>query len=191
MMEHPIMMWPTSDNDPNDRNRQRFRHRDHGDLQLAYLIVEELVADARVADQPIGVEVRNGVVVLTGTVDTPETRDLVGDTVRQTGGVVDICNALQVTAPADTRPTHHSVDPSSDQRFQEIVAPLTAARRASPRDIPAARRFPALSLFLGVITWGALTILVVWLGWAGAVLAGAVAMVIATFVHHRESDSRR
>jgi hypothetical protein len=189
VMEHQIMMWPTADDDPNNWNRQRFRRRDDHDVRLAYLIVEELVADVRVNSQPIGVEVQNGVAVLTGTVDTPETRKLVGDTAQQVYGVTDVCNALEVPATVDrfasTGPFDDRDSRCSDRLFQQIVAHLADADPVPDGGVPDARRFRAFLLFLGLVLWGAVAILIIWLGWAGIVLAAAVAGVVATIVHRR------
>ena len=97
------MTWPMPDDDPNRWNDQQFRQRSTRDARLACLIVEELVADTRISSQPIGVEVQNGVVVLTGTVDTSTTRDLIACTARDVNGVADVCNVLQVPHLAGRR----------------------------------------------------------------------------------------
>ncbi|WP_158647286.1 BON domain-containing protein [Actinoplanes sp. ATCC 53533] len=184
------MAWPIPD-DPDHWNRQRFRRRDDHDVQLAYLIVEELVGDVRVNSQPINVEVQNGVAVLTGTVDTAQTKELVGDIARRVYGVTDVCNALQVPAPTGgitgSRQFHDLDYHSSDHLFQEIIARQANGDRAPDGGIPNARQFRAVLLFLGAVLWGALTSLIIWLGWVGLVLAGAAATVIATCLHHRAS----
>jgi osmotically-inducible protein OsmY len=68
----------------------------HGDEEIAQDVISELTWDARVNPNEIGVHVRNGVVVLTGEVDTYVKRQAAEDAALTVRGVKAIANDIEV-----------------------------------------------------------------------------------------------
>lgn len=175
------MMWPIPDDDPNRWDRQKFPQRSTRDVRLAFQVIAELSGDARVSDQPIAVQVQNGVVVLTGEVDASETKEMIGDTVRRLDGVNDVCNTLRVSA-ADNRPVALQAE---EQLFQDIVARLAIPESSPGVGFASDRRIRPFMVFLALALWVALTILTVWLAWPGVLIAVIVTTTIAGLLRRR------
>ncbi|MEU8262579.1 BON domain-containing protein [Micromonospora sp. NPDC048999] len=64
------------------------------DLRIAALVAQRLSADWTTRRQQISVSVQNRVVILTGMVADPATRQAAGDLAWDVTGVFDVCNAL-------------------------------------------------------------------------------------------------
>ncbi|WP_051797158.1 BON domain-containing protein [Catenuloplanes japonicus] len=146
--------------DPDDRRTPNPRDRrtpDPGDLRLAARVARELLADARIRDEPIRIAVQNRVVILTGVAGA-HVRDAAGAVARGSEGVRDVCNLIR---PPDGTPSD----------FDEIVAGL----RSAPRPYPL--RVFALVSFVLIVAWTLLLIAVFRLGWTAAVLACAVLLI--------------
>ncbi|MET0418901.1 MAG: BON domain-containing protein [Actinoplanes sp.] len=129
---------------------RRFSATDSPDVRLAFRVAEQLGADDR--SRRVEVEVQNGVVLLSGTVDTREARDALAAAVRSVEGVTDLCNGLRVTRGEPALPP---------DRFDGIVAGM---REPTPP-----RRWPsgwilALWALLMVVAWAGLSVLLVRLG---------------------------
>ena len=66
------------------------------DAQIHHDVLEELRWDTRVKDTDVGVEVDDGVVTLTGTVDTWVARLAAQDAAHRVAGVFDVANEIKV-----------------------------------------------------------------------------------------------
>lgn len=89
--------WPSPDDGSGQPTRRPAPRADR-DKTLADDVVSRLIQDERTRLQNIAVEVQNGVVILTGPVDTPELMFVAGGLAWQTPGVRDVCNALVPSA---------------------------------------------------------------------------------------------
>jgi osmotically-inducible protein OsmY len=69
------------------------------DLEVHQAVLRELKWDSRVDETGVGVEVDNGVVTLTGTVDSFAKRLAAQDAAHRVHGVLDVANDLQVQVP--------------------------------------------------------------------------------------------
>jgi osmotically-inducible protein OsmY len=70
------------------------------DAQVQRDVLDELEWDARVDPAGIGVAVKNGVVTLTGTVQSWTTRLAAQEAAQRVAGVLDVANDIQVTVPS-------------------------------------------------------------------------------------------
>ncbi|MFI7609332.1 BON domain-containing protein [Micromonospora sp. NPDC049366] len=68
------------------------------DVRLAALVAQGLCNDWSTRRQQITVTVQNRVVILTGTVGSPQARAAAGQLAWDVPGVFDVCNALWLTA---------------------------------------------------------------------------------------------
>lgn len=68
------------------------------DQQIAASLVALLVGDERTREEPIAVEVRNRVAILTGRVTEPDAAVAAGYLAWRTPGIADVCNAIEVRA---------------------------------------------------------------------------------------------
>ena len=75
------------------------------DHQVRRLVQETLVRDHRVNEKDVSVEVRDGVVTLTGMVESPARRHFVEEDVWSIPGVVDVDDRMAV-GPVPSRPDH-------------------------------------------------------------------------------------
>ncbi len=66
------------------------------DIAITTTVKTKMAADTGLNSFHIHVSVTNGVVTLTGTVDSTATRDLAGQVAAQTGGVVSVNNELKI-----------------------------------------------------------------------------------------------
>jgi hypothetical protein len=114
-----MMMWPMPDDDRFFGGQQPQPGAGDPDVRLAFDVAQRLVTDERIGRQRIVLEVQHGVVLLTGSVDTPDTRELAGAVAREVPGVRDVSNAL------------HTVEGHTDE-FQSIVATLADESPARP-----------------------------------------------------------
>ncbi|WBB70841.1 BON domain-containing protein [Micromonospora sp. WMMD812] len=92
-----VISWPQPD-DP------RFHPADDAplqneDLRLAALVAQRLCVDWTTRRQQIAVAVQNRVVILSGTVASPEARQVAGDLAWDVPGVFDVCNLLRLARP--------------------------------------------------------------------------------------------
>ena len=90
--------------------------RDH---EIDLNVRRALVADPRVKEKDVSVEVRDGVVILTGLVDAPAQRAFVDEDIRPIPGVTAIENAMA------TLPTPRRADP-------EVAADVAETLRTNP-----------------------------------------------------------
>ncbi|MBW6437103.1 BON domain-containing protein [Actinoplanes hulinensis] len=121
------------------------------DLRLAWRVTERIVADARLAGEPIGVVAQNRVVTLTGVVGSVRARAVAGEVAGGFPGVADVCNRLETACPAGA-----TTDP-----FEQLVAQwagerpdparLIRARLRRERLLKAAVVLAALSVVLLVL----------------------------------------
>ncbi|TDC36761.1 BON domain-containing protein [Micromonospora sp. 15K316] len=65
------------------------------DARLAALVAQRLGVDWATRHQEIEVTVQNKVVILSGTVASPEVRRTAGDLAWDVPGVLDVCNTLR------------------------------------------------------------------------------------------------
>ncbi len=79
-----------------------FRKTD-GDIQAD--VIRELAWDTRLAPAEVGVEVQNGTVTLTGTVQSWAKLRAASEAAHRVVGVLDVANALAVKLPDDTQKT--------------------------------------------------------------------------------------
>ncbi|MFU8871663.1 BON domain-containing protein [Micromonospora sp. SL4-19] len=86
------MPWPFPENNPFVGGDGA--HDDDHDLRLAALVAQRLSADWATRRQQISVSVQNRVVILTGMVGDPNTRQAAGELAWDVPGVFDVCNAL-------------------------------------------------------------------------------------------------
>lgn len=160
------------------------------DVRVALLVREALARDETIAGQSVAVEVQNGVVILTGTVDSRTTRREVGDTARCMNEVIDVCNVLRVSAPSDRpvgpSPTSSTPHPSDDELFQDIVIRATT----TPADFSLNPRSRLLTVAMAMALWTALTLLIVWLAWPGVLIAVGLAAVIPYVLRRRAGRYR-
>ncbi|RZU51188.1 BON domain-containing protein [Krasilnikovia cinnamomea] len=73
------------------------------DTRIAWQIVDRLGEHPQWRHQHVTVEVQNRVLILTGTVDSPDTRDALTASARTVHGVRDVCNMLDVSGTQDQR----------------------------------------------------------------------------------------
>ncbi|WP_052720713.1 BON domain-containing protein [Actinoplanes rectilineatus] len=116
-------MWPLPYDDGSWFDRRTDPANDP-DLRLTGQVVERLLESPELRQERITVEAQNRVVTLTGSVTSPHVRATVAALVRDTPGVVDICNRLRLTRAAfdDVRP-----DP-----FDALVAGWATASEPLP-----------------------------------------------------------
>lgn len=67
-----------------------------GDREIRDAVLQNLSLDSWVNDKDISVEVKGGVVVLNGEVDTANEKRAAGDDAWDTPGVIDVVNDLRV-----------------------------------------------------------------------------------------------
>src|SRR5690242_16211778 len=69
------------------------------DPEIQQAVIRELRWDTRVDETDVGVEVDNGVVTLTGTVDTYQKRMAAQQAAHRVSGVLDVANDIRVHIP--------------------------------------------------------------------------------------------
>ncbi|MEU4569803.1 BON domain-containing protein [Micromonospora sp. NPDC023956] len=79
---HPFEPFPTPPTDD--------------DTRLAVAVTRRLLGNRLTRRQRITVEVQNRVVILAGTVETPDVRFTAGELAWGAAGVADVCNALRL-----------------------------------------------------------------------------------------------
>ncbi|GGN86036.1 hypothetical protein GCM10010112_67140 [Actinoplanes lobatus] len=100
------------------------------DLRLAWRVTERILADPRLAGEPIGVVAQNRVVTLTGVVGSVRARAVAGEVASGFPGVADVCNRLETACPAGA-----TTDP-----FERLVAQWAGERPDAARLIRARLR---------------------------------------------------
>ncbi|MBM2614556.1 BON domain-containing protein [Actinoplanes sp. LDG1-06] len=145
------------------------------DSELARRIAEAMAADDRFRRQPLAVQVQNGVVILTGRVESPEIYDEITAEVRQTPGVRDLCDGILV-ADGEARLREA-------RQFGELAARLaTEPARGTRRGSPAA--IAARMVMIGVTV---VVVLIEIVGWIAAVFGvGLLAWVADILLRHRK-----
>ena len=164
-----MMGWPFPDDGYPDWARHRLPPTDDPDVRLTYRVARELAADDLLRGQRITVEVQQGVVLLTGTVDGEQARRTAGLMARTVDGVRDVSNALRVPdAEAAAAGT-------GMPRFEDVVADLhISEERRWPRRLAVA--------VLGGLTWAALCVLMVEFGAIGVLVTCAAVAVTLSVV---------
>ena len=79
------------------------------DEQLKQAVLEELKWDLRVKETDVGVEVRSGVVTLTGTVESFAEKIAAQDAAHRVHGVYDVANDVRVRLPGSSERTDADV----------------------------------------------------------------------------------
>ena len=195
-----MVMWPFPDDAFSGNAGRRPTDSGDADVRLSQQVGERLAVDERTRHQRITVEAQNGVVILSGAVDSDDTKLLATVTARAVPGVRDVCNALLVRGPDGSTPVERSLSGPTDaadrsthadpHRFAEIVADLLTEEPRVTRSPWGTLRRPTrlVLLFLAAVAWGLLSVLMVWQGWI-AVLA--VSMVLATALAVLHGRARR
>ncbi|MBU2670931.1 BON domain-containing protein [Actinoplanes bogorensis] len=141
------------------------------DAELARRVAETFAADERFRRQPVAVQVQNGVVILTGTVESPEVYDSLTAVVRKTDGVRDLCDGLLVRDGA--------------RQFGELAAQLAlapASTRRTRRGAPAAVAARAIMIATAVVI-----VLIEVAGWLAALFGvGMLAWLADILLRRRE-----
>ncbi|GAA0804979.1 BON domain-containing protein [Spirilliplanes yamanashiensis] len=164
-----MMGWPFPDDGYPDWARRRLPPADDPDVRLTYRVAQELAADELLRGQRITVEVQQGVVLLTGSVDGERARATAGSAARAVAGVRDVSNALRVPGAGGAAPG------TGVPRFEDVVDGLRVAeRRRWPRR--AAVAVPA------AVVWAALCVLMVEFGALGVAVTCVAVAVTATAV---------
>ncbi len=170
------MMWPFPDDGSFFSDQRRFPPTDNPDVRLTYCVAEALLTDARTRHQRIAIEVQNGVVLLSGTVDSRSAKQLTGDTVRGVAGVADICNTLRVTG--------NDTEPPGDE-FQDVIAEL-GTLEVPVAGRPGKQHRPVVTWsILAAGTWVLLTLLMVTSRWTGVALTCLAVGLILAVMHWR------
>jgi hypothetical protein len=147
-----------------------------------------MAADPDLQHGRITIEVQNGVVLLSGTVDAPQTRQTAGDTARHVDGVLDVCNDIHVNQP-DGQP-HDDATASTSDAFDEIARHLS-------EHLPPAGRTPRRAakvtggVLAALVLWAALCVLMVRYGPIGVAVTCAVAAITLHVAHGRRRRPRR
>jgi osmotically-inducible protein OsmY len=86
---------------------------EHSDAWIAFKIHSELLVHANVSATSTKVDVNNGAVVLTGTVDNAAQKDLTEQYVKEVEGVTSVKNDLVVKEQNGDHPVSESIDDAS------------------------------------------------------------------------------
>jgi osmotically-inducible protein OsmY len=114
------------------------------DKLKALQIKANLIADDTVGDCEIDVEVRDGVAVLTGEVDSQEKKHLAGDIAREADGVQDVLNRIEVLPECGERcrlAAHMGYGPAEGD-FGDTAFSLSGAYEAPGPGLPTSEQFP-------------------------------------------------
>ncbi len=163
-----MVMFP--DEGPRDDRPAGARSLDD---RLAQQVGERLCADPELRRQHLRVEVQNGVVLLSGTVDSPTGAESAVRLARTTDGVRDVCNALHLPRPR----TAEASAPRRDGRlpqvaeprggnetsFEAIAAKLMADHPSlgSRLSMPQSRAVWTSLAVIAAIAWGLISVLLV------------------------------
>ena len=71
----------------------------HSDLELQQMVMDELLWDTRVDASEVGVQLHDGTVVLTGTVESWAQRLAAAEAAHRVKGVLDVTNEIRVHVP--------------------------------------------------------------------------------------------
>lgn len=115
------------------------------DVRIAHWVTALLRDHPETRGAQIAVEVQNGVVLLSGTVNSSDVRRWAGDLARLAAGTRDVCNMLSSFHPAES-PEH-----SGPRLWAAVMAGVS-------------------------VTWWLLVIVVMTMGWLGAVIGCLVAV---------------
>ncbi|GAB7046657.1 BON domain-containing protein [Catenuloplanes indicus] len=148
--------------DGNGERPRRFMDPDGPDVQLACRVAQNLIIDERIRHERIAISVQDGVVILTGRAD-PETRELAGHTARESEGVRDVCNRVQVP---DERSSAITLE---RRRFDDIVAELRADEHGGAQ-VTLRTWAPLFAALLAAVVWSVLLVAAVEFGWPIIVL---------------------
>jgi osmotically-inducible protein OsmY len=96
-----------------DKVRVQSEPAEHSDAWIAMKIRGELLVHANVSATATKVDVNNGAVLLTGTVDNPAQKDLTEAYVRDVKGVTSITNSLVVKEPSSDSSVSETIDDAS------------------------------------------------------------------------------
>ncbi|MCY1145457.1 BON domain-containing protein [Actinoplanes sp. Pm04-4] len=143
---------------------------DDADRDLARRIAEALAADERYRRQPLAVQVQNRVVILTGTVESPEIYDAVTSSVRATTGVRDLCDGILVQ---DGESRMREARQFGELAARLAVQPASGTRRGRPAAVVARVVMLAVTAIIVVIEvagWLAAVFGVGLLAWTADVL---------------------
>ncbi len=190
-----MMMWPWPDGDPFGTGRG-FSATENPDVRLTYEVAQRLQADPRTRDRRITVEVQSGVVLLEGSVGSPQVKQTAADTARATPGVRDVCNTLRADnhdtgspappepGPASSESPRWWSDQEISQQFDRLVAGLAAEPTPAGPVSGGARRWTWVAIAAAVATaWALLSVVIVVLGWLGVVIGCLCAAVTSAVIN--------
>jgi hypothetical protein len=189
-----MMMWPLPDDGWFSNGTRRPHRPDDPDVRLTHEVADALLADERTRRQRITVEVQNRVVLLSGVVDCPQTREVATAVVRHVPEVRDVCNGLRPqaghTAVAGSAALL-TTERSESDTFDEIATELRAPKPLSDEPARRTRRLPGLVLVVIVAVISLLFgVLLAILGWPILLIGCMVGMVIAQMVFPRRRPTR-
>lgn len=160
-----MWLWPWPD---EEFSRRHSGATDDPDTRIALDVVGRLCEDARLRGQQVTVEVQNRVLILTGTVGSPDTRNAVVASARGVAGIREVCDMLRVSG------SPHAGD---EEVFDRIVGGLTTETSgASTPGAPAKDR----RVLLALLAWGLLSLLTAMLGLAAAAAVAIIAGIVLT-----------
>jgi len=108
--------------------------RTPSDSQITSDIQSKVNADSGLQDKQLSVQVTNGTVVLSGTVDNAAERDTAVQYASSTRGVKQVVNNLQVVA-ASAPPTETTTNPVSAEAGKKLVSPKKAYTPNSEKQV--------------------------------------------------------
>jgi hypothetical protein len=123
--EFDVLPLPFDDGSAFDRRPGRAVEPD---VELTFRVIQRIFDDPRLAGQRVTVQAQNGVVTLLGTVSGLYARVTAADLARETPGVSDICNRLELARTADVTAAVARPD-----AFDEIVAGWDEIGPGTPR----------------------------------------------------------
>lgn len=189
------MMWPLPDEGWGFPGARRPHPEIDRDVRLTYQVADALLADDRTRNLRVTVEVQNGVVLLSGTVQDQHTAEVVTAVVRQVTGVREVCNAVRTRVREAFNADEGAlatIGQRESEAFDQIVAALS--NRDDPSDSAAGSpKWPsgrerlllvaAVLLLLGwlVMTWG----------WPGLLIACGVGAGVVEMNSRRRRRNRR
>lgn len=178
-----MTMWPPPGEPFPSGERGSVSDRD---LQLAHAVARGMTAEVGLPHSRITIEVQNRIVLLSGTVDAPQTKELAGETARHVDGVRDVRNDIRVSRAAD-QSADAATSASGHDAFDQITERLFA-------DIPprgsSRHRTTKVAALLAALLTAALSVFMVRYGWIGVLIGCAVASVVLHIAHGQRSTSR-
>jgi osmotically-inducible protein OsmY len=94
------------------------------DFDILQDVTREMAWDARLVPTEIGIQVQDGIVTLSGTIDSWPKRRAAQDAAHRVAGVLDVANDLEVKLPGDTRRTDTEIARAVRQALEwDVMVP--------------------------------------------------------------------